>query len=108
MNCITHDFTCFASVYVFVIVFLLYAFSDYCAETNGYTFLLSMFFLLKDLFCFICLKAAKETACTWAQCTNKTTVQLDVVLFEEMMLLCACEIWNHTLEKGHSDFFGSK
>lgn len=103
LNSIIHDFICFFSVYVFVIVFLPYAFSEYCAETNGYTFLLSMFFLLKDLFCFVCLRAAKETTCIWAQSNNKTIVLLDVVFFEEMMLLHVCDIWDHTLEKGCSD-----
>lgn len=38
------------------------------------------------------------------QSNNKTIVLLDVVFFEEMMLLHVCDIWDHTLEKGQSDF----
>lgn len=67
-----------------------------CAETNGYTFLLSMLLLLKDLFCFICLRAARETTSIWVQSNNETIVLLDVVFFEERMLVRVCYIWGHT------------
>lgn len=68
------------------------------------TFPLSMFFNLKDLFCFVCLRAAKETSCLWAQSNNKTIVLIDVVVLKDMMLLHVCDIWKQSLEKAILNF----
>lgn len=56
------------------------------------------------LFCFVCLRAAKETSCIWAQSNNKTIVLLDVVALKNMMLLHVCDIWNHSLENAIPNF----
>lgn len=98
-NSVTHDFIFSSSVYVFLIVFLPYAFSECVLRQMG-TFPFKYVFPPQRLvlFCFVCLRAAKETSCIWAQSNNKTTVLLDVAALKNMMLLHVFDIWNLSLE----------